>query len=151
MASERSHIPGWKTGLASSICPKWPGHSDMPSPHVWHLKLRSIVPMRGSISPPILGLCVASSMTSGCSILATEMAFYCIVSFLFQFFLQNTYNFLRRENTKLYLLNFANWSRGKSELMTEHGELRLSSDANRDEKPEILKKKSVQRRITAYV
>lgn len=41
--------------------------------------------------------------------------------------LQNTYNFLRRENTKLYFLNFANWSRGKSELMTEHGELRIDS------------------------
>ena len=36
--------------------------------------------------------------------------------------LRNTYNFLRRENTKLYLLNFANWSRGKSELVTEHGD-----------------------------
>ena len=68
-------IPGWKTGLANSMCPKWPGHSDIPSPHVWHLKFRSMVPMRGSISPPILGLWVASSMTSGCSILATEMAF----------------------------------------------------------------------------
>jgi len=22
----------------SSMCPKWPGNSDIPSPHVWHLK-----------------------------------------------------------------------------------------------------------------
>ena len=47
------YSPGWYTGLASSMWPKWPGHSDMPSPQIWHLKLRSMVPIRGSISPPI--------------------------------------------------------------------------------------------------
>jgi len=70
-------IPEWKTGLANPMCPKWPGHSDILSPHVWHLKFRSWcpMPMRGSISPLILDLWVASSVTFGCSILATEMAF----------------------------------------------------------------------------
>jgi hypothetical protein len=28
------HAPGWKTGLANSMCPKCPGHSDMDSPQV---------------------------------------------------------------------------------------------------------------------
>lgn len=53
--------------------------------------------------------------------------FLCDCQFSVLKLLQNTYNFLRRENTKLYLLNFADWSRGKSELMTEHGELRIDS------------------------
>lgn len=76
--------PTWKTGFASSMWPKWPGHSVMlpkwqqtntqrfifkcliPSKtdkyqfmnipaHVWHLPDLSITPCRGSISPPSLG------------------------------------------------------------------------------------------------
>ena len=124
----------------------------MPSPHVWHLKLRSIVPIRGSISPPILGLCVASSITSGCSILATEIAFCGIVSFLFQKSPQNTHDFLRREDTELYLLYFANWSSRKGELMTKHGEFQIGSRRRyEDRKHEILKKKGSRDRIKAYI
>jgi hypothetical protein len=33
-AELNSHAPGWKTGLASSMCPKCPGHSDIDSPQV---------------------------------------------------------------------------------------------------------------------
>jgi hypothetical protein len=54
-------------------------------------------------------------------------SFLCHCQFSILKLLQNTYNFLRREDTKLHLLNFANWSRGKSELMTEHGELQKGS------------------------
>lgn len=44
----RAGLPGWNTGRASSMWPKCPGHSAIPSPQVAHLKLRSIVPIRGS-------------------------------------------------------------------------------------------------------
>lgn len=75
--------PTWKTGFASSMCPKWPGHSVMlpkwriknrrrqlaitcwlthkmtmscgvPA-HVWHLPLLSITPCLGSMRPPSFG------------------------------------------------------------------------------------------------
>lgn len=74
---EKIYAPGCRTGLASMICPKCPGHSDIPSPQVWHLKLRSMVPILGSIKPPTLTLRVPSSITSGYSIFATLFAFYC--------------------------------------------------------------------------
>src|SRR4051812_19313633 len=48
----------------------------MSLPHVWHLKLRSMVPMRGSNSPPTTGLVRVSSIVSGISILATDTDFY---------------------------------------------------------------------------
>lgn len=47
--------PMWKTGLASSMCPKCPGHSEMLPAHVWHRAVLSMVPWRGSMSPPSLG------------------------------------------------------------------------------------------------
>lgn len=52
----------------------------MSSPHVMHLKLRSIVPRRGSKRPPNLGR--SFSIVSGNSILATDMAFYTEVGVL---------------------------------------------------------------------
>ena len=56
--------------------------------------------------------------------LATEIAF-CQPEFSDLKNLQNTYNFLRRENTKLHLrvFNFVNWSHG----ISEHGESQISS------------------------
>lgn len=47
--------PIWNTGLASSIWPKCPGHSEMFPAHVWHLADLSMVPWRGSMRPPNLG------------------------------------------------------------------------------------------------
>lgn len=48
--------PMWNTGLANSIWPKWPGHSDIFPAQVMHLAFLSIVPCLGSIRPLILGL-----------------------------------------------------------------------------------------------
>ena len=55
--------PMWNIGLASSRCPKWPGHSAIPAMHVWHLILWSTVPIRGPVSPlafgfPFSSLCI---------------------------------------------------------------------------------------------
>lgn len=47
--------PMWKTGLASSMCPKCPGHSEMFPAQVWHRADLSMVPWRGSMSPPSFG------------------------------------------------------------------------------------------------
>ena len=41
----------WKTGLVSSIWPKWPGQSDILPAHVWQRDCLSITPWRGSIKP----------------------------------------------------------------------------------------------------
>lgn len=47
--------PTWYTGLASSMCPKWPGHSVILPAHVWQRAVLSIVPCRGSMRPPSFG------------------------------------------------------------------------------------------------
>ena len=47
--------PGWKTGLARSRWPKWPGHSVMFPAQVWQREDRSTAPCRGSMRPPSLG------------------------------------------------------------------------------------------------
>ena len=71
MDGDMQNEPTWKTGVASSIWPKWPGHSAMFSSHVPHLIPLSIVPSLGSARPPWRGNWVDSSVVSGYSIDAT--------------------------------------------------------------------------------
>ena len=69
--------PMWKTGLTSSMCAKWPGHSWRLPAQVMHRLVRSIVPCRGSMSPPSFGL--PFSYTSAYLISPTDMPRYKLV------------------------------------------------------------------------
>ena len=60
-----------KTGSASSMCPKCPGHLAAVLPHVKHFCPGSSVPNRPSIKPPWTGI-PSSSYVSGAVISATE-------------------------------------------------------------------------------
>lgn len=112
------HIPIWYTGLASSMCPKCPGQSLMPSPQLRHFMERSTVPRRGSNKPPGFGR--PFSYVSGCSIRATDIAFYVHPSQTYTHTraqVRNdqseipTYGFFRGHDPKLDILDFLDWCR----------------------------------------
>lgn len=63
--------PIWNIGLASSKCPKWPGHSAMLAVQVSHFIFLSIVPSLGSLKPPGFGFPL--SVVSPCSICTTDI------------------------------------------------------------------------------
>lgn len=63
--------PIWNIGLASSKCPKWPGHSAMLAVQVSHFIFLSIVPSLGSLKPPGFGFPL--SVVSPCSICITDI------------------------------------------------------------------------------
>lgn len=63
--------PIWNMGLASSRCPKWPGHSAILAVQVSHFNFRSIVPSRGSLKPAVFGL--PPNIVSLCSICTTDI------------------------------------------------------------------------------
>ncbi len=46
----------WITGLASSMCPKCPGHESLVLPQTGHTSLGSIAPSLRSIGPPSMGI-----------------------------------------------------------------------------------------------
>lgn len=63
--------PTWYTGLASSMCPKWPGHSLRLFAQVSHLLYLSMGPSRGSLKPPLAGL--PFNIDQLCSISTTDI------------------------------------------------------------------------------